>query len=423
MAEWDPLLPPDQAVAAFSAKGYEIGWGWQDVWQERHGAVFTVAKATRLDLLQDIRRAVDQAQRNGMTFEQFRRELTPILQSYGWWGKQLMVDPLDGVEKLVQLGSPRRLRTIFDTNMRTSRAAGQWRRIQSLKARRPFLRYVAVMDRRTRPLHASWHGTILPVDDPWWQTHFPPNGWFCRCSTQQLSAYDMKQLGFTVSDRPPLDERNYVNKRTGEVTKLPSGIDPGWAYNVGASPLQAMVPAPKDGAPLPLPARLTGLPPLPEPAERPASRLLGRSIDERAAVEAFLAEFGATRDQVVVFTDPIGEPVAIGPSFFYRPDGATKLVAGDRRDAILLLADALRNPDEIWWQWEEVATDFNDKSKREWRLRRRYVARFLVGTKRKRMVVVLDVGKDGWAGVSGFPAERDTYLDTIRGGTLAYRRP
>ena len=22
----------------------------------------------------------------------------------------------------------------------------------------------------------AWHGTVLPVDHPFWQTHFPPNG-------------------------------------------------------------------------------------------------------------------------------------------------------------------------------------------------------------------------------------------------------
>ena len=43
------------------------------------------------------------------------------------------------------------------------------------------LRYVAVLDARTRPEHRAWHGLILPIDHPLWDTHYPPNGWGCRC--------------------------------------------------------------------------------------------------------------------------------------------------------------------------------------------------------------------------------------------------
>ena len=153
-------------------------------------------------------------------------------------GKALRKDPLDpdAPARLVRLGSPRRLRTIFDTNLRTSYAAGRWERIQRAKEDLPYLRYVATLDNRTRPDHREWHGTVLPVDHPFWQTHYPPNGWRCRCTVIQLSARQLRSRGYEVSEGPPPGSgrtREWVNTRTGEVQDVPVGIDPGWNHNTG----------------------------------------------------------------------------------------------------------------------------------------------------------------------------------------------
>lgn len=229
-------LPPKEALAFFRAKGYVTSFAWQDTWQEEHDRAFTVAKMANVDLLRDVRDAVDKAIAEGQTFQQFREAIEGRLVQAGWWGKGEMTDPLTGEKRLVQLGSPRRLRTIFRTNMQTAYAAGHWQQIQESKAQAPMLMYDAVDDDRTRPEHAAWDGTILPVDDPWWQTHMPPNGWNCRCGVIQLGTDQAKEMGWQPGDpAPPSPTREYVNPRTGEVSRVPEGIDPGWAYNPGAS--------------------------------------------------------------------------------------------------------------------------------------------------------------------------------------------
>lgn len=235
-------VPPVEAVDHFRAKGFHVGFDWRDTDAAQHTTSFTVAKAMELDLLGDIRRAVDEAIADGQTFEHFRDRLEPLLKARGWWGRQEMVDPETGERRIVQLGSPHRLRTIFDTNLRTSYARGRWQRIQDVKADLPYLRYVAVLDARTRPDHLAWHGTVLPVDHPFWETHYPPNGWFCRCIVQQLAEGDLERHGYEISEGPPAGSartRPWVNKRTGERVQVPVGIDPGFAHNVGAvSPVQ-----------------------------------------------------------------------------------------------------------------------------------------------------------------------------------------
>lgn len=229
-------LPPDEALKFFRAKGYRVSFAWQDVWQQEHEAAFTVAKMLDLDLLKDVRAAADKALADGQTFKQFRDNIEPTLMDAGWWGRKKMVDPLTGEEREVQLGSVRRLRTIFRVNMQTAYAAGNWAQVEDNAKDAPWLMYDAVDDDRTRPEHRAWDNTVLRYDDPFWVDHTPPNGWNCRCSIIQLSDRDLERLGKKPDTQPPRyanESNKYVNPRTGEETDVPRGIDPGWAYNPG----------------------------------------------------------------------------------------------------------------------------------------------------------------------------------------------
>lgn len=227
-------VSPEEAIRHFRAKGVHVGWDWQDTEAGLHLRSFTLAKAARLDVLTAIRAAMDKSISEGKSFRAFRDLLEPRLVSLGWWGQKIQTDPDTGRKRVVQLGSPRRLRTIWQTNLRTAYAHGRWERIQRLKREMPFLRYVAVEDGRTRPEHLAWHGVVLQVDDTWWHTHYPPNGWNCRCTVMQLSHSALERYGYQVTgSRPPFDKVPWINKRTGRIHQVPRGIDPGWSHNVG----------------------------------------------------------------------------------------------------------------------------------------------------------------------------------------------
>ncbi|EHN77122.1 SPP1 gp7, partial [Streptomyces coelicoflavus ZG0656] len=163
--------------------------------------------------------------------------------------------PVTGVAAEAQLGSPRRLRTIYDVNMRMAHAAGRWQRIEAAKATLPYLVYTAVLDGVTRPQHAAWGGRggvriILPVDHPFWRTHYPPNGWHCRCTVLQMSAAMIQARGWSVTTEEELQAtdwtktRPWLNGRTGRTEVVPIGIDPGFAYNVGQARRAALTPPP-----------------------------------------------------------------------------------------------------------------------------------------------------------------------------------
>ena len=234
-------LPPRKALEFFQGKGYATAFAWQDVWQYQHDEAFTVAKMMQVDLLKDVRAAVDKAISEGQTLDTFKDALKPRLVEAGWWGRAEMVDPATGETVMAQLGSPRRLRVIFETNMQTSYAAGHWAQIRQTQADAPFLMYDAVQDANTRPEHAAWDGLVLRADDAWWLTHYPPNDWGCRCSVIQLSVDQVKGMGKDDADPAPPDQmREWTNPRTGEVEQVPKGIGPGWAYAPGASRLDLL---------------------------------------------------------------------------------------------------------------------------------------------------------------------------------------
>lgn len=227
---------PAEALSFFKAKKLRPTFDHRDAWREEHAVSFSVAKAAQMDVLADIKDGLDQALADGKTFAQFKKELTPLLQKKGWWGKREMLDPETGEIKNVQLGSPRRLKTIFDANMRTARAAGQWERIQRNKATHPYLAYRLGPSMEHRVDHAAWEGIILPVDDPFWTTHFAPNGYGCKCRIVAVSKVKYEQLMATgkYTDKAPKPEfKTWHNKRTGQTETLPRGIDPGWDTNPG----------------------------------------------------------------------------------------------------------------------------------------------------------------------------------------------
>ena len=228
-------LPPEQALAFFRGKGLAASFAWQDVWADEHEIAFTVAKMMDVDLLTDVRDAVDEAIANGETLDEFKRKLVPVLQKAGWWGVREERDPLTGKIRQVQLGGARRLQTIFRTNMMTAYAAGEWSQIEGAAEDAPYLMYDAVDDNRTRDQHRAWNGLVLRWDDPWWRTHRPPNGYNCRCSVIQMNGEEIAAYGYKVGKAPKVKLREVVNKRTGEVLQVPEGIDAGFDYNPGAS--------------------------------------------------------------------------------------------------------------------------------------------------------------------------------------------
>lgn len=258
-------LPPKEAVAYLSGRGQLTQtFSWQDLWQDEHASQFTVSRLARLDLLKAIQEGITQSVQGDLSRTDWTRDIKGLLKKEGWWGETEQIDPLTGDIVSTKFDAAR-LKLIFDTNSRMAYSAGLWQRIERNKASHPYIRYITRGDERVRESHRSWNNLTLPVDHPFWNTHFPPNGWRCRCRAMSMSAAEYQQrraAGTIQTAAPVITMREWINPRTGEVSQVPVGIDPGFAYNPGqASARQANLQAIGHGklAALPAPIRRAAL--------------------------------------------------------------------------------------------------------------------------------------------------------------------
>ena len=237
-------LKPAKAIEWLQAKGVTAE-SYRNLTASEIAKVYTIARITDLDMLNDIKQSMIKAADNGQAFANWRKDILQHLQNKGWLhpnghdGK-VIIDPTSGEV----FGAPRRLENIYRTNMQTAYSAGQYQGYMANIDSRPYWMYDAVGDHRTRPAHAAMDGLVYRYDDPFWATFYPPNGYRCRCSVIALSDRDMQRDGKVLSQSGEhnLVETHKVYNKKGDsyptiAYKAPDGslhtTDRGFGYNAG----------------------------------------------------------------------------------------------------------------------------------------------------------------------------------------------
>jgi len=343
MAEYGNL-PFKEQIEFFSGKVNLPTGSWTDIWEGMHARAFVVAGAMEEDILCDFRTAVDKAIAQGVTLQQFRKDFDEIVTRHGW--------EYNG-------GRNWRTRVIYDTNLRQSYSSGRELQMRDpeLRKRRPYGLYRHGGSATPRPDHLAWDGLVLPLDDPWWETHTPSNGWGCKCKKLMVSQADVDRMGLKVAANAPAIETERViidkggpNERTVDV---PKGISPGFAYNpgtaawgkqlseevmeswrkMGAAAWESLTP----GGPVDY-GRPATIPAYPMPAE------LGRKAENKEQLQRMIeTQIGGP---VKTFKTPAGTAVYVNAASLAR-----HIEIGRSRYAVLL-EDLLTNPYEQWQAFE-----------------------------------------------------------------------
>ncbi len=377
---------------------------WLDLWQGQHAPAFVVAGATRDALLEDFQTAILKAKKTGTGIKEFREDFDRIVATHGWSYK----------------GSPGwRSRVIFETNMRTAYQAGRYKQMTDpdLLKLCPYWEYRHGGSKNPRPEHLAWHGKVLRADDPWWRTHFPPNGWGCSCTAFALSKRDIEREGLKVSETPPeeLEEKLVGRGDDARVVQVPKGIDPGWDYNVGEAawgrPVtkQAMTVKPGGWRTItPGDWQSNGLPdriPLEPPASAPAPRGI---VTREDVVDYLKREF---KGDEKVFEFNAGEfayPVLV------NAETLADHIPPNRGPFLSFLEETITNPTEAWLTFEE------SEETGLVALRIRFIKGHDVGSG-KAIIVVANARRGVLEGWTFIPTSKISYANAQRRGKLLKR--
>lgn len=173
----------DEAVDWFASRVILSSDERKQVPTNARSRAFWIAGAAQLDVVQTVRDALTKAIADGGTVEDFRAKVRTLLMSQ--WGGD----------------NPRRIDLIFRNATQQAYNAGRYAQMEdpTVKRFRPYRMFDAILDGRTSDICTECNGTILPADDPWWDTHSPQLHHACRSSIRALRRAEAERRGITQS--------------------------------------------------------------------------------------------------------------------------------------------------------------------------------------------------------------------------------
>ena len=373
-----------------------------------------VAGAKKDALIEDFQNAIDQSI-NGLPYK-------------GWLDKHDVYHPgfLDLFDEIVEKhgwsynGSRGwRSRVIYETNLKSAFAAGRLKQMREPAVLKvfPYWQYVHGMDRdplHPREEHLNFDGLVLNASDPFWEIYYPPNGWKCSCGVRPVSKTKLNRLGKSEPDKAPVVQ--YVQKKdtaTGELIEYPKGVDLGWGYTPGRTWAEGLVPRELQ-KPLLQQMELPGLDaltPLQQLAKPLDAVLLPAGKDDTFYLSSFLKKFSAEIGKPKLFRDRAGQALLISDDLFRERTGKMKIMKRGREIYIEQLAEAIKDPDEIWVNWI-----WHDKMKK-WILDRRFIRL----NPENGLLAIFEWSNLGWSGTTVYKSD-SKQVERRRNGALLYRR-
>jgi SPP1 gp7 family putative phage head morphogenesis protein len=132
------------------------------------------------------------------------------------------------------------LQTEYNQAVAASQNAARWTQFTADKDDIPFIEYQTIGDDAVRASHALLDGIVRKVDDAFWATHYPPNGWGCRCEVIQAVGVsapkkDIPNVGIPEMFRTnlaqtgliyPKNHPYYIGVPKAEITKAIAYLPP-----------------------------------------------------------------------------------------------------------------------------------------------------------------------------------------------------
>ena len=420
--------PPKEARQFWESRVPVTADDFAKLTEQARQRAFVVSGLARQELVDELHASILHAYEEGLSIGEWRKRARALLSADG--------------DTPAALLKRHRLDTIFRTNLQTGYQAGRYAQMMETVEDRPIWRISAVLDRSTRPGHAAVHGKCYPANHEFWTQFFPPNGFNCRCTVSTLTAEQAERRGYTVESELP-GPVEVINKKTGEVHRVLPAPDPGFGRNVGKDWLAGLEPTPLEEriTPLPTPTLCKNgkgmfaddacLIPLEKIGPRhilqvAEADILPQGLDPEQYVEAFLRKFEITDigGSKLVELPGVKLPLVVSREMFIdKRTREWKVLKNGRERYVHLLAEAARNPYEVWF----VPAQVSGRPVTVLRLIRLFASgKNVIGG-----FSVFNLVKGGhfWQGTTAFTPNVGAadlmyaYLEKQRQGSLLYREP
>lgn len=390
MVKLDFQKTPQSIIDYLKNKQLTLTYNHYELLKQAHDKAFTVAKVTRMDLLNDIHSSLIEAIKTGRNFEAWKKSIIPALEKKGWWGTQEIADPKTGELKEIVIGS-RRLKTIYDTNLRVAYQKHRYKEMMKLPLSNYWMYRSALLE-NTRASHRKLHGSVFHRDHEFWQENYPPNDWNCKCTVTAHSKKDIDKRGLT-----PIE---------GKIESI-AGKD--WNYNVGKN--TNLLELKK----INLDDSLNNLPILNKVKDESLKKLDFNGLKNKF-YQALAIKEGD------IFVDKTNDPITITDDFFKSLD-YIKVRNKGRELYIIELTNVLKDPDEIFLQFEALKNKSDKYVDENSRVVKKFMKYYKTEAGAKRALIVLvEYLKDKTTGISAYVIDSQGAVETKRVEKLIYKK-
>ena len=129
----------------------------------------------------------------------------------------------------------RRAELLIRTHGQQAYAAAQYSMLDEQRDLFPFWQYLSLGDNHVRPTHQALDGVVLPADHEFWQTHYPPWEWGCRCQCVPLTRSDTVRMRHKDQDKPADQQRVLGDFAQQDLTATRRLVRNGVSYNLSSA--------------------------------------------------------------------------------------------------------------------------------------------------------------------------------------------
>lgn len=179
-------VPHEEAAQLIEGKGIVTRDVFDGLLPELRARAFTITGIEAANVLQRVRDEIAGLPR-GSTWEESKSAI------------------VDALEPELGDGADRRAELLLRTHGFQAFQAANWRVAQE-DPDTTHLQYLATEDAHVRDSHLALNGLVLPKGDPFWDKHFPPWEWGCRCRTRPMNPDLVAETETADEDRNPEDQ-------------------------------------------------------------------------------------------------------------------------------------------------------------------------------------------------------------------------